>query len=104
MPSFIKERAISEDREDFKTELEKVCMKAYNPLEWLIRTDTEYSGDNLIVERYRLPKKISRINYNDLMYGDILEHMEELDKDVESRANQLLKIIGSGVIINEEIN
>lgn len=100
-PSFIKERTMGEDRENLKEELDKVCMSEYNPLEWLIRTDSEYSGDNLIVERYRMPRKITKINYNDLMYGDTINDLEELDKDVYVRGNQLLLIIGSGVIIDD---
>ena len=99
VPAFIKERTMGEDREDLEEELEKVYMKEYNPLEWLIRTDTEYSGDNLIVERYREPRKITQINYNDLMYGDVLTNLDDLDKNVEVRGNQLLAIIGGGVII-----
>lgn len=101
-PSFISERTMGEDRENIEEELEKVCMKEYNPLEWLIRTDSEYSGDNLIVERYRLPKYLSSINYNDLMYGDVVNNLDGLEKDVELRAYQLLSLIGSGVIIDDE--
>lgn len=102
IPSFIAERTMREDRENLKDELDKVCMKEYNPLEWLIRTETEYSGDNLIVERYRLPKKITRINYKDLMYGDELDSLEELSTGVDERGNQLLMLIGSGVVIDDK--
>lgn len=102
IPSFISERTMREDRENLKEELDKVCMGEYNPLEWLIRTDSEYSGDNLIVERYRMPKKISKVNQNDLMYGDIFENLEWLDEDVHIHANQLLWLIGSGVDIEDK--
>ena len=102
IPSFISERTMREDRENLKEELDKLYMDEYNPLEWLIRTDTEYSGDNLIVERYRLPKKIARINYKDLMYGDTLESLNELGNETHEHASELLCLIGSGVNINTE--
>lgn len=105
VPSFISERTMNEERENLNEELDKVCMKEYNPLEWLIRTDSEYSGDNLIVERYRLPRKLTNINYDDLMYGDVLESLDNIDEDVEKRGNQLLALIGSGVNIeNKKLN
>jgi len=102
VPSFIKERTMPEERDDIKEELDKLYMKEYNPLEWLIRTDTEYSGDNLVVERYREPRKITQINYNDLMYGDTLNNLDDLSKDVEERGNQLLALIGGGIIIDSD--
>ena len=74
VPSFISERTMTIDGENLQEELEKVCMKEYNPLEWLIRTNTEYSGDNLIVERYKIPGRITNINYKELMYGDTINN------------------------------
>ena len=79
VPSFISERTIDKDREDLKDELNKMCMSEYNPLEWLIKTDTEYSGDNLIVTKIRLPQELKGINCMDLMYGDTLTDLSLLD-------------------------
>lgn len=102
VPSFISERTMDESRENLSEELRKVYMTDYKPLEWLIRTDSEYSGDNLIVEKYREPRKLGEINYNDLAYGDSLSEINELSKDVHIRANQLLKLLGNGVDIKEK--
>ena len=101
IPSFISERTMDLDRENIAEELKKVGMTTYNPLEWLIRTDTEYSGDNLIVERYRVPRKIGRINYSDLMYGDVIDTLDELKKDAHSHISELLWLIGNGVIFED---
>ena len=51
IPVFISERAPGKNREDL-WELLKACdMEYLNQLEWLIRTDTRYSGDKLFVQR-----------------------------------------------------
>ena len=100
--SFISERTMDLNRENIKEELDKVCMDEYNPLEWLIRTDTEYSGDNLIVERYRINKKINEIRIEDLVYGDELNDLNIFSKDALEHLKQLLSLVGSGVNINSE--
>lgn len=51
-PVFIGERTPGENREDLWELLEACGMDYLNRLEWLIRTDTVYSGDKLFVERY----------------------------------------------------
>ncbi len=50
-PVFISERTPSENREDLWELLDKYNMKSLNRLEWLIRTDMQYSGDRLYVRR-----------------------------------------------------
>jgi len=102
VPSFISERTMDLNRENLKEEMDKVCMDEYNPLEWLIRTESEYSGDNLIVERYRLPRNIETIKYNDLIYGDTLTTLNDISADIHENTKQLLYLVGSGVNINEE--
>lgn len=52
IPVFISERAPGKNREDLWELLEQVGMKYLNQLEWLIRTETRYSGDRLYVKRY----------------------------------------------------
>lgn len=102
IPAFISERALDPNRENIKEELDKVRMDEYNPLEWLIRTETEYSGDNLVVERYRLPKILETIKYNDLLYGDCLNNLKDLSKETKEHIKQLLSLVGSGVDINTD--
>lgn len=102
VPSFISERTIDKDREDLKDELNKMCMSEYNPLEWLIKTDTEYSGDNLIVTKIRLPQELKGINCMDLMYGDTLTDLSLLDSNLDEQSKQLFALCANGVDIKSE--
>lgn len=52
VPTFIAERTPSERREDVRTLLEKNGMTSLNRLEWLIHTETRYSGDRLFVRPF----------------------------------------------------
>ena len=51
IPVFISERAPGKNREDLWPLLKKYDMQYLNQLEWLMRTDTVYSGDKLFVQR-----------------------------------------------------
>lgn len=51
VPVFISERTPGENREDLWELLEACDMTYLNRLEWLIRTDLQYSGDPLYVKR-----------------------------------------------------
>lgn len=51
VPVFISERTPGENREDLQKLLADCNMKYLNRLEWLIETDTRYSGDRLFVQR-----------------------------------------------------
>ncbi|MDY4610745.1 MAG: hypothetical protein SPD11_09065 [Sphaerochaetaceae bacterium] len=51
IPVFISERTPSTNREDFWQLLDNAGMEYLNPLEWLIRTSLQYSGDDLYVVR-----------------------------------------------------
>ncbi len=51
IPVFISERTPGKNREDLWKLLEDCDMQYLNQLEWLIRTDTKYSGDKLFVQR-----------------------------------------------------
>ncbi len=53
VPVFISERTPAENREDLWKLLGDCDMDYLNRLEWLIRTDTRYSGDKLFVQRPR---------------------------------------------------
>ncbi len=52
IPVFISERAPGENRQDLWQLLEPHQMAYLNQLEWLIKTDTVYSGDLLYVKAY----------------------------------------------------
>ena len=52
VPVFISERTPSEKREDVRDLLDENGMETLNRLEWLIKTKTRYSGDNLFVLPY----------------------------------------------------
>lgn len=56
LPVFISERTPGENREDLWELLEACDMNYLNRLEWLIRTDTRYSGDKLYVIRPDFPR------------------------------------------------
>ena len=51
IPVFISERSPAKNREDLWTLLKECDMQYLNQLEWLIRTNTRYSGDKLFVQR-----------------------------------------------------
>lgn len=51
VPVFISERTPGPNREDLWKLLKDCDMQYLNQLEWLIRTDTRYSGDKLFVQR-----------------------------------------------------
>ena len=51
IPVFISERAPARNREDLWELLKECDMQYLNQLEWLIRTNTRYSGDKLFVKR-----------------------------------------------------
>lgn len=51
VPVFISERTPSENREDLWQLLEESGMNTLNRLEWLIRTNKRYPGDNFFVKR-----------------------------------------------------
>ena len=51
IPVFISERAPARNREDLWELLKECDMQYLNQLEWLIRTNTRYSGDKLYVQK-----------------------------------------------------
>ena len=53
VPVFVSERTPGENREDLWSLLEECEMEYLNRLEWLIRTETRYSGDGLYVRRLK---------------------------------------------------
>ena len=59
-PVFISERAPGKNREDLWELLKQCDMQYLNQLEWLIRTDTRYSGDKLFVQRPESLESVSQ--------------------------------------------
>jgi len=60
-PVFLSERTPGENREDLWKLLNDCNMDYLNRLEWLIRTNTRYSGDRLYVKRWEANKQ--SVNY-----------------------------------------
>ena len=58
VPRFISERTPGENRIDLAELLASVGMDHLNRLEWLIRTNLQYFGDNFYAVRYEEPKKV----------------------------------------------
>lgn len=53
VPTFISERVPSSNREDYVSLLEKYNMEYLDPIEFLIRSNEQYSGDTLFVSEYK---------------------------------------------------
>ena len=95
-PVFISERSPGKNRVDLHELLEQVNMTSLNRLEWLIRTNTQYFGDNMYVEAFEERKIIN------------IDSMFDLSRRTEVLIFRLLEIICSGndlksgeVIIND---
>ena len=63
IPTFISERVPSSSREDYFDLLEKVKMDFMDPIEYLIRSDYQYSGDSLFVRPYKEKSFVSFDDY-----------------------------------------
>lgn len=86
VPVFISERTPSENRENVRELLEAEGMKSLNRLEWLIRTNTKYSGDNFFV----IPFEGNEIKvYKKHSMYDLVKKADNLNK-------VLLSIISAG--------
>ncbi len=103
VPVFISERTPSESREDVRQLLDENGVESLNRLEWLIRTKTKYSGDNLFVisyegneiatyrkhSMYELVKRSDNINkalLSVICAGDYL-YTNDISIDDNTRAN-----------------
>ena len=74
-PVFISERAPSENRENLIEMLESVDMDYLNQLEWLIRTNLKYSGDNMYVKRYEDNENVEIPLINNLNTNSLLKRI-----------------------------
>lgn len=95
VPVFISERTPSENREDLWQLLEESGMNALNRLEWLIRTDKRYPGDNFFVKP---------VNGEDVV-TERVQSMYQLVDGHDKIIRKLLEIICFGdCLISDEIN
>lgn len=89
MPVFITERAPTRNREDLWQLMEEVDLDYYDPLEWLLRSDKRYSGDNLYVKS------------PDVFLSEIsLQDINSLGLRSSIITKQILKYICSGTTVN----
>ncbi len=89
-PVFVTERSPSRNRADVWELMEQEGLDHYDRLEWLIRTDTRYAGDDLYVVRYETP--------------GTFDFTDELKRDAREASASILSALGSGgrVIIEGE--
>lgn len=59
IPTFISERVPTENRENFYELLQSVGLNYMNPIEYLIRSNNKYSGDNFYLKPFSKRKKIA---------------------------------------------
>lgn len=70
-PTFISERVPNKNREDYYELLKEANMEYMDPIEYLIRTKKQYSGDKLFILPYE-DKKSVILNYNTCSTNDAL--------------------------------
>ncbi|NLO60142.1 MAG: recombinase family protein [Spirochaetales bacterium] len=92
-PVFISERTPAENREDLWELLADAKMDYLNRLEWLIRTNTRYSGDNLYVVRWNPDEAKQCVNYT---------RIEQAQPRSAATIQQLLRIICAGDDVSAE--
>ncbi len=95
IPTFIYERTPQENREDLFEFLDEYELDFLDPLEWLIRTNLKYTGDNLMVRRYEEPVNISSIKH---IPGSSIEldSIMPLGKSNYKRLKTILQLIADG--------
>lgn len=84
VPTFISERSPSEGRENYWDIMAESGERALDRLDWLIKTNKKYSGDNFFVTHFEEPKTIK------------LPSMFDLAKRSDLVDRELLKIICYG--------
>ncbi|MEA1974357.1 MAG: hypothetical protein U9N10_02220 [Bacillota bacterium] len=95
IPTFIYERTPQENREDLYELLDEYELDFLDPLEWLIRSNLKYTGDNLVVKRYEKPVKAKSINK---IPGSLieLESIKLLGQNNYKRLKTILELIAIG--------
>jgi hypothetical protein len=95
VPTFIYERTPQENREDLYELLEEYSLEYLDPLEWLIRSKREYTGDNLQVDRY---EEALNIDYVKMIPNSTirLESIISLGNTSYKRLKTILQLIANG--------
>ena len=84
-PTFISERVPEENREDYQELLEATGLEYMDPIEYLIRTNLQYFGDNLYVtpyrdaERFELEQDFGKLNTFSII-RETLQHINHGDE------------------------
>lgn len=95
IPTFIYERTPQENREDLYEFLDEYELDFLDPLEWLIRSNLKYTGDNLVVKRYEEPvnaKSVNKIPGSSIELGSI----KPLGGNNYKRLKTILELIAIG--------
>lgn len=95
VPTFIYERTPQTNREDLYEYLDESKLEFLDPLEWLIRTDYKYTGDNLVVRRYKEAESLRQVI---LIPGSTirLDNVLPLGKTNYKRLKTMLQLIALG--------
>lgn len=111
-PVFMTERTPGTNREDLWELLDSVGLDYYDRLEWLIRTELRAAVDNLIVERAREEKKVTKVSgqkeLNKVMaegqYGDeiIIESFRTLGRNSKECIKTLNRLMHYGIRLKAE--
>ncbi len=99
LPTFIYERTPQKNRQDLWELLDEVNLDYLDHLEWLIRTNKHYTGDNFIVEAYVPPK--TKEYPADVHYGDCItaKNISEVSKANFKVLKFLLDVITHGATL-----
>ena len=95
-PVFIFERVPSKNRENLYEELEEVGLDYIDPIEYLIRTDKKYSGDDLYVVRY---KEKELINVDEIITKNNMQSIIKIILDNLAKGNDVLY---NEILINDD--
>ena len=102
IPVFISEKTPAENRVNKWEMLEEVGMTYLNQLEWLIRTNERYFGDNLYVKRYEDGKMLNKITSKTKFQRLDNIHINSI-KDISNvlllRLKTILNIITAGATL-----
>lgn len=105
VPVFLSERTPGKNRVDLEELLKKYGMTYWNRLEWLIRTEEQYFGDNLYVKRYQTPKTytevtdLTRFNYQDRVE---VESIMDIGSNTETILKILRRIVASSATLSSK--
>lgn len=86
IPTFISERVPSANRENLYELLDKVGLTYINPIEYLIRTEDKYSGDDLYVVEY---SEKTLVNLDDFLTKNNVQSIIKMILDNLAKGNNV---------------